>query len=99
MHRTVAGSAGRPNRDLPDPARGLRSGDIDVQKAVFEHGADRKWLDLNQLPLEMTGDAYALFSGWSRLVDLTRLRDTLPRGRATVDAWLAAAHRRPKPSG
>ncbi|MCI0590070.1 MAG: Tc toxin subunit A, partial [Gammaproteobacteria bacterium] len=64
----------------------------DVVRAVFEHGSARSWLDLDKLPLVPADNSYALFPGWSRLADLSRLCDTLPHGASAVSDWLAAAY-------
>jgi hypothetical protein len=49
------------------------------------------WLDLNALPVAPNAAGQPLFGAWQRLVDFTRLRDSLRAGKAALLELLAMA--------
>ena len=57
---------------------------------IFEYGPSIGWLDLNKLPLHAQ-DPSASFDSWLRLVELVRLRGSLPSGEAILDEIFSLA--------
>ncbi len=58
---------------------------------IFEYPASAGWLNLNSLPIEKADSGAALFTPWERLVDLFRLRDTLPLGEKVLSEMFEMA--------
>jgi len=57
---------------------------------LVAHNQKGAWLDFNVLPLTLATSGQPLFDAWARLVDLFRLRDSLP-GSALFDLFHMAA--------
>src|SRR5262249_2656174 len=58
---------------------------------IFEYGPATRWYDLRALPLASAGSTSAQFAAFVRLIDLARLRDSLPLGETVLDQVFAMA--------
>ncbi|MFI7121771.1 neuraminidase-like domain-containing protein [Amycolatopsis sp. NPDC049868] len=58
---------------------------------LFGRAKDGGWLDLDTLPHTPVTGASALFTPFVRLLELVRLRDTIPGGATTLDTTFGAA--------
>lgn len=58
---------------------------------IFDHSVEAGWLDLTALPLAEISPSPTLLDSWLKLVDLFRLRDTLPQGEKVLATMFSLA--------